>query len=50
MQEALAISKKVLGAEHPTVAIRLNNIAGLFKAQVRLWLLSELGSRYHLAG
>ena len=36
MREAFAISKKALGAEHPTVAIRLNNLALLLKAQVRL--------------
>lgn len=27
MREALAISKKALGSEHPSVAIRLNNLA-----------------------
>ena len=36
MREALAIFKKVLGEEHPNVAVLLNNIAELLRAQVRL--------------
>ena len=36
--ECLAIGKKVLGEEHPDVAVWLNNLAGLLKAQVRTFL------------
>ena len=35
MREALAIFKKVLGEEHPNVAVLLNNIAEVLRAQVR---------------
>ena len=34
--EALAISKRALGDDHPTVAIRLNNIASVLQAQGKL--------------
>ena len=33
--QALAIDEKVYGKDHPDVAIDLNNLAGLYKAQVR---------------
>ena len=33
--EALAIKEKVLGKEHPSYALQLNNIAGLLSTQVR---------------
>ena len=36
-EEAIAIFKKVLGEEHPNVAILMNNLAGLHQQQVRLW-------------
>lgn len=32
-RQVLAISEKALGAEHPTTAMSLNNLAGLLKAQ-----------------
>jgi hypothetical protein len=35
MKRALAITEKALGAEHPDVRIRLNNLAGLYDAQGR---------------
>ena len=34
-KESLAIKKKVFGDEHPKVALALNNLAQLLKAQVR---------------
>ena len=42
MREALAMSKKALGAEHPTVANRLNNLAVLLNNQVGLRVLTLL--------
>ena len=36
MREALDIFKKILGEEHPNVAVLLNNIAVLLIDQVRL--------------
>jgi Flp pilus assembly protein TadD len=33
--EALAMSKRLLGAEHPDVASSLNNLAALYDAQGR---------------
>jgi hypothetical protein len=41
MHEALEISKKALGDEHPTVAIRLNNLAQLLQAQVKFFSTTE---------
>ena len=36
MREAIGISEKVYGKEHPDYALKLNNLAGLLIAQVRL--------------
>ena len=36
MQRALKIDEKSFGKDHPTVAIRLNNLASLLKATNRL--------------
>ncbi|MEM7769164.1 MAG: tetratricopeptide repeat protein, partial [Cyanobacteria bacterium P01_A01_bin.37] len=33
-ERAMAITEKALGAEHPSLAIRLNNLAGLLEDQV----------------
>ena len=41
-REALAIDRKAYGNEHPDVAIDLNNLAGLCRAQVRVDLFSGL--------
>ena len=38
-KESLAIKKKVFGDEHPEVALALNNLAELLRAQVRTFLL-----------
>ena len=34
-EEALSISRRVLGADHPDTATSLNNLAGLYRAQGR---------------
>ena len=34
-ERSLAINEKALGPEHPSVAASLNNLAALFRAQVR---------------
>jgi len=34
-QRALRSGKKALGLEHPDVAVSLNNLAGLYRAQVQ---------------
>ena len=44
MEQALDITRKALGEEHPKVAIRLNNLAQLYDAKVNngsVALLSE---------
>ena len=38
-EQALDITRKALGEEHPKVAIRLNNLAQLYKAQVKITAL-----------
>ena len=35
MLQGLAISEKVYGKEHPNYALKLNNLAQLYQAQVR---------------
>ena len=35
--EAIRIGEKVLGKEHPDVAVWYNNLAGLYKTQVRFF-------------
>ena len=35
-REGLKISEKVYGKEHPDYALKLNNLAGLLRAQVQL--------------
>ena len=40
--EALAIKEKVLGKEHHSYALQLNNIASLLHDQVRSWGVSTL--------
>ena len=37
MEEALVITKKALGDEHPKVAIRLNNLAALLDEDPKNW-------------
>ena len=34
---AIEIGEKVLGKDHPDVAVWYNNLAGLYQAQVRLF-------------
>lgn len=38
MREAVGISGKVYGKEHPNYALKLNNLGSLLKAQVRVRL------------
>ena len=42
-RRSLAIREKVLGPDHPNVAISLNNLAGLLDIQVRVgpWEVSD---------
>ena len=41
--QALELDRRLLGHDHPSVAIRLNNLAALYKAQNRY---NEAESRY----
>ena len=49
-KRALAIDEKALGAEHPQVAVRLNNLGMLLTGKfiIDLMLLSDMRSRVNM--